>query len=191
MTFNFNVDSITPEAPKQNEKNNNVLHEYFQIMPAMTSNSAPSGYRASSSGDFSGYSPYKAFSKAIDMNCSQRWLSANATEWSPQWIAIQLPEAKQISAYSIFFVYKGGVAGEEGRNPKSWRLEGKNSSGEWTTIDTRENEPQSTYYHDIRTYVLNEKVSYSNYRLYITEAQQPESTYGHGVHILMLELLDK
>ncbi|MBJ6765263.1 SBBP repeat-containing protein [Myxococcaceae bacterium JPH2] len=127
------------------------------LVPVMTSATAPAGI-ASASGTFS--SLYDAW-KAFDGNYSF-WLSAQGQ--TPAWLAYQFGDgAKTVRRYAI--TYSNGDILT--RAPKDWTLEGWNGAA-WVVLDTRTNQtgwssPQRREF-DVAT-----PGAYVKYRLKVTD----------------------
>lgn len=138
------------------------------IVPAMTSNTAPAGYTASSSSVYSGdFLPYKAFDHKPPVS---DWCSNNSTVIDPlPWIQIDLPTNQPITGYRLtrqstavnFFM-------------KSWKLQGSNDNGvTWADVHTVINNTQTA---QTMTFNIGYAASYFSYRLTtieLTNSSQP------------------
>ncbi|MGO4730232.1 hypothetical protein [Paenibacillus sp. 2KB_22] len=140
--------------------------EYYSIenmykdnaIPAMTSNTSPSGVVDASS-TYTTFYPWRAFDRIVDQN---GWVSASGVLVG--WLSYEFPQAKVISAYSI----KSGTT-PVNRPPKTWTFEGWNGS-EWIVLDARINEPNFTL-EEYRLYGFKNKVAYKKYRINVTANQ--------------------
>lgn len=127
------------------------------IVPIMTSNTAPSGTVSASSYYGDTTNPWRAIG-----GTGYGWLTA--TSDIPAWIQYHLPSPQVVSAYSII---PWSADNFPARTPTSWTLQGSNNGSTWTTIDTRTgftSWTQSTAY----LFSATNTTSYSYYRLYIT-----------------------
>jgi hypothetical protein len=83
----------------------------------------------------------------------------------PQWLQVQLPSAKVITAYTLHG-YTFGISGE----PKNWTLQGSNDGGSWTTLDTR-SDIVWTKYQRSWTFTFSNTTGYAYYRINVTATQ--------------------
>jgi hypothetical protein len=96
------------------------------LLPTMTSDSAPSPYVVSASSYFnSSYAPWKA----KDGLLTTVWASENTTP--PWWWQADLGSAKLVTVYAIT------NQNTNTSNPDSWVFAGSNNGTNWTTLDTR------------------------------------------------------
>lgn len=125
----------------------------------MTSNSSPSPFVASSSGNFPSYEPYKAFD-AIAAN--SYWIGSPAT---PSWLEIDLgSNSIVVDNYAVMV----NDIPEPTRAPKDWTLEGSNDHTTWNVIDTVTNQTTWTSGQE-RSFTCDvTTTAYRYYRLYIT-----------------------
>lgn len=128
-------------------------------VPAMTSNTAPSGVASASSY----YSTTPAWG-AFDADHTG-WLTDGTGLGTPQWLQYQFASAKTIRSYSI---QPWSNDNWPGRWITGWHLDGSNDGSTWTTLDTRTRKlkrwvPFMPAYFDIAT-----PASYLYYRLVIT-----------------------
>jgi hypothetical protein len=108
------------------------------IIPAMTSDTSPSG-EASASSYFidSNYTclPWKAFDH-ISNTSKSLWATAVGT--TTGWLAYEFPEAKCITKYTI--VSSNPVVISIGELPKTWTFEALDeNTGKWVVLDTQTN----------------------------------------------------
>lgn len=121
------------------------------LIPTMTSNSAPSGV-ASASAEFS--ASFAAW-KAMDKVTSSRWSGSAPTQWLKY--DFGSGNAKKIIQYSI------GIYG--GDYPTAWTFEGSNDDSAWTTIDTRSTITFSN--PETKTYNMDHFTNLVTYRYYL------------------------
>lgn len=138
----------------------NVTVETSQSLPAMTSNSAPSGSTASGSSSLgSSYDYFDAF----DQSTSTNWVANGSS--LPQYVQRQLSTAYVMAGYT--------VGAKSDTNPTSWAtawtLLGSNDGQAWTTLDTQSNAAFSNP-SQILTFSIPaaNRASYTYYRLNIT-----------------------
>ena len=130
------------------------------IVPVMTSNTAPAGYVASASSENLGatYAAWKAFDQ--DTTTTNRvWATTNP---SPNWLQFQSPTARIVSEYRITAeVGQGG-----NRSPNTFNLQGSNNGSSWTTLNSQ----SGITYTDgqTRSFTFTNSTSYTYYRLNIT-----------------------
>jgi len=144
---------------------------FSNIIPVMTSNTAPSGTVSAGSTEGGGYyMPWNAF----DGNVYTFWSSLGGDV--PNWLGYEFPAAKLISAYAIADRADANV----GRFPTAWRLEGWSGS-EWVILDARSNE--TFYYGQRREFTVTSPIPCKSYRLYVLSVNS-----GSWVQIPLLEL---
>lgn len=140
-----------------------VYSHSANIIPAMTSNTAPSGV-ASASSFISSNFEWKAFDR---IETAAGWFPEGATGW----LQYQFPYARVVTQYTV----KPGIFGFT-YSPKSWTFKGSNNGTTWTTLDTQTN---ITDWAVPRTIDLVNAVAYACYRLDIT-ASNNASNVGVG-----------
>lgn len=128
------------------------------IIPAMTSNTTPSGIASASSINSAAYDAWKAFDKADTTN---GWMSS--TGIISGWLAYEFSETKLITEYTL----KCNTATPQ-RMPKNWTLEGSNDN--FTTFDILDSRTNEASWVDtqIREYSFKNTKKYKNYRINIT-----------------------
>jgi hypothetical protein len=138
------------------------------LIPAMTSNTTPSG-SVTRSGIYS--SSYEAW-KAFDGTTNSLWLSNMYT--SSVWIGYEWGGGalKVVNSYQI--EYANGSCCEQ-RGPKNWTLQGWNGSV-WVTVDTVTNQT-GWYATSSRTFTVDAPGAYSRYQLNITADNYNNPTY--------------
>lgn len=120
------------------------------VIPTMTSETAPSGEVTASSQSSSTYAGWRAFDDA-----SGSWQAAASTTG---WIAYEFASAKTIKAYSIA-PYSASTC------PTEWTFDGWNGSG-WVNLDSR---AVSAFSGKI-VFECSNATAYIKYRLNITAA---------------------
>ncbi|WFR62116.1 hypothetical protein P9222_28300 [Paenibacillus amylolyticus] len=140
-------------------KHYSITNKYKDnAIPAMTSNTTPSGVVDASS-TYTTFYPWKAFDRIVDPN---GWVAASGILVG--WLSYEFPQAKLITAYSI----KSGTT-PVNRPPKTWTFEGWDGT-KWVILDTRTNEPNFTV-EEFRLYEFKNKVGFKKYRINVTANQ--------------------
>ncbi|PRA08991.1 MULTISPECIES: hypothetical protein [unclassified Paenibacillus] len=140
--------------------------EYYSIenmykdnaIPAMTSNTSPSGV-AEASSTYSTFYPWKSFDRLVDQN---GWVTASGVLVG--WLSYEFPSTVTITGYSI----KSGTTPAY-RLPKNWTFEGWDGT-KWAILDTRINEPNFTG-EEFRMYYFKNKFDFKKYRINVTANQ--------------------
>jgi len=138
------------------------------LIPAMTSNTTPSGSVTASGVYTSGYEAWRAF----DGTTSGIWLSTMYT--SSVWIGYEWGGAatKTVTSYQVS--YANGSCCEQ-RGPKNWTLQGWNGAA-WVVVDTVTNQT-GWYAYGLRSYTVDAPGSYTRYRLNVTADNYNNATY--------------
>lgn len=121
------------------------------LVPTMTSNTAPSGTVSGSSSNGSTYAEYKAFDKIS----SAQWMATAI----PCWLKYDFGYAVTVASYTIDSRARTDLA------PKTWILEGSNDGSNWTTLDSQSN---ITSWGSINSYNIASPGSYRYYRISIS-----------------------
>lgn len=130
------------------------------LVPVMTSNTAPSGV-ASSSGD---YSTSKAFN-AFDGYTAQG--QANPAMWTWQsdavacWLQYQFAAAQTVAFYKMF-AYGAAYA------PRDWVFQGSNDGSTWVTLDTQADVSWSSQ-SESKIYAVSTPAAYTYYRITVSD----------------------
>ncbi len=133
------------------------------LIPIMTSNTAPSGVASCLNG-------YDAAWHAFNGNMSDQFRSQGGL---PTWLKYQFPSAQQVIAYR--FAPSSDIY--PGRCPKSWIFQGSNDNVAWTDLDTRTNVNYASLPSNSDAYFpVASPGDYLYYRLYIT-ANNGDATY--------------
>lgn len=138
------------------------------IIPAMTSNTTPSGV-ASASSIYSEASPaWRAFDKNVDLP----WITADGVKKG--WLSYEFTSSKVINAYAITAPSDASVAKQ---SPKDWTFEAFDSKlEEWVVLDTCMN--QTGWTNKLkRMYLINNIKAYEKYRINITNNNGATITY--------------
>lgn len=144
------------------------------VTPAMTSNTAPSGTVASSSGTT--YPAWRVFDKVISV-----WETAAGV---PQWVSYQFPSTTVISAYAL----TAGSGTNLNGCPKTWDFQGSNDGTTWVTLDSQTGQVFTAALR--KSYVFFNITPYTTYRLYITEIQSGSTTAVIDLEALEMMTVD-
>ena len=140
----------------------------------MTSNTAPSGYVASSSSDYSAtYTAWKAFDKS---NASL-WIAGNAQ--TTGWLKLKFPSSILINQYWIT-----SWSGTDVDSLKDWTIEGSNDDVNWTLLDTRSNITPWTK-PETKLFKFTNTLPFQYYRINILAANND----GTGTYFGITELI--
>nr|WP_253899758.1 SBBP repeat-containing protein [Corallococcus carmarthensis] len=130
------------------------------VLPIMTSATAPAGSVTRSGAYSAEYEAWKAFDSP---SSTSMWISA--LNQTPAWIAYQMPTGSAtIHRYAITF-HNGPTLTTRG--PKEWTLQGWNGSS-WVVVDTRTNQTNWAGY-ERREFTLAAPATYSQFRLNVTD----------------------
>ena len=121
------------------------------LMPAMTSNTTPSGTITSTS--LQAGVAWKGFDDSLSDD-SYIYMNGGA----PWWFVYQFPTAKVAQGYTIY---------PQGTQywPLAWQFLGSNDGTNWTVLDTRS---VATGYTGLQTFTFNNSTAYTHYKLNIT-----------------------
>lgn len=100
------------------------------VIPAMTSNTSPSGVASASSITNTTYDAWKAFDRVNTIENSS-WYSGSGQQ---QWLAYEFPTSKKILKYAIFPYF----ASVRGYDPKVWNFEAFNGTS-WIILHSVSN----------------------------------------------------
>lgn len=145
------------------------------LIPAMISDTAPSGIaNASSEGTGGTYSIYKAFDRKASY-----WMPTSTSK--PQWISYKFPTSKKICKYTIKYITWSDLT----RAPRDWLFQGSNDDSNWVTLDSQSEISFSS--GERKDFIFDNTNSYLNYRIYITNTNGSPS-YGSSIdEIEMME----
>lgn len=146
------------------------------IVPPMTSNTAPAGYTASASSQYSAtFAPFCAFDGVLPItDASNCWMAASST--CAGWLAIALPAAKGLCKYKIT------SRGNTGADPSAFTREGSNDGIQWTVLDTRTGITNWTI-GSSNTFELDASklaATYNRFRLNVTACASADSYLAIG-----------
>ena len=147
------------------------------IIPAMTSATAPFGV-ASSSGNSSSYVEWRAFDHTNSVGGGAAWVAPSATGW----LQYQFPIAHLIRRYAV-----------TSRNsttyvlpPKTWTFQGSNDGLTWDTLDTQTNITDWATSPNVRkVFDIANTTAYAYYRIDVTASN------GTTVGVGELEMMEK
>lgn len=128
------------------------------VIPKMTSNTAPSGVASASSVFSSVYEPWYAFNQISD----QGWASSGTA--TAQWLCYKFTNPVAISQYTISS-RNSGTSSDLLQSPKNWRFEASNDGSTWTKIDERDN-VTNWGVAEKRVFTFNNNVRFLYYRIY-------------------------
>ncbi len=139
-----------------------VLNCIVTLSYAQYSSDICNGGTATSSSNWPGYIAALAFDN--DMGDLNAW--ATATGNTTGWIMYELPEARNVTAYSLT-ARKHNNSGTTG-SPQDWILEGSNDNNSWTLLDSRTNETGWDWsIPETRFYAISNTDSYKFYKITI------------------------
>jgi hypothetical protein len=140
----------------------------INLIPAMTSNTEPSGTASCSS----------YYTGDPRTNCYAAFNGMGGTGWltnftSTGWLKYEFPSAQIVKSYSIVpWSYSSLIQ----VSPKTWTFEGSNNDSDWTVLDTQTNYTNWTAYVAVNFSISN-STAYKYYRLNVT-ANGGESMLG-------------
>lgn len=138
-------------------------------IPAMTSNTTPSGV-ASASSCYPGSYAYAAFD-----GLTGGWPSNSVG--CPGWLQYQFPSPVVIKSYAIM---PWSVDTWNGRVITGWKFQGSNDGSNWTDLDTRSVAAVTWQQFGVKYFNTTNTSAYAYYRLYIT------SNNGNGIVAVQL-----
>lgn len=125
------------------------------LVPIMTSNTAPNGVCSASTVISSPlYDPWKAFDHDFTTN-NRVWAASALTGW----LQYQFTSAKTIYSYTVT-----AEVGTPGRAPKNFTLRGSANGSSWTILDTRTGETAWSS-GETRSFTIASPAAYAYYRL--------------------------
>jgi len=150
------------------------------LIPTMTSNTAPSGVASAS---FEHSAVYAAWKAMDDDNTSyDGWYTEVALD-PAHWLQYQFTSGKVIQRYTIASRNHAVI-----RYPKDWTLQGSNNGSDWDILDTQSG--QTFTQAEKKTYSFSNQTSYAYYRLYITKTHDPAYGENAGCSIGEWELIE-
>ena len=142
-----------------------VLGGASNLIPTMTSNTAPSG---TASADTILGGAYDAF-MAMDNTNTQFWFSNNTA--LPHWLKYQFGSAQVVNSYLIKSRTEDNTT-----YPTEWKLQGSNNGSTWTDLDSQT--AQTFTLGQARQYTFTNSTAYDYFRLYITASQAGPNYVG-------------
>jgi hypothetical protein len=144
-----------------------ISYDPIDVIPTMTSNTAPSGTVSASSASTSG-TEYRVF----DKNKTNTWLTTSGQKTG--WIQYKFPSMARVNRYGIT-----PQSNALTRSPKKWSLLGSNTglfNGEEVVLDSRINE--TSWSAETKYFDFNNNSEYQYYRLSIEENNGDTSYVG-------------
>jgi hypothetical protein len=165
-----NWGNLKVDVSDLDANNNADVYIYSDnLIPTMTSNTAPSGVVSASSVNSNAPTAFDAY-KAFDGSTTTNWYAdSNADEW----LKYQFTTATQINFYSIYFSSSSTTIA-----PKDWTFEGSNDDTNWTTLDTVTNE--TSWSGETRYFVFSNSTNYTYYRINISANNGDATFVGLG-----------
>jgi hypothetical protein len=135
------------------------------LIPTMTSATAPSGV-VTSSGDYSTtYAKWKAFDHLNTDNTGYAW--ASPVGGIPGWVGYQFPTAHVITRYAV--TIRADHLDAPGQSPKTWTFEGSTDGSTWDTLDTQTDITDWATADGVRkVFDFANSTAYAYYRLDVT-----------------------
>ena len=155
------------------------VRDLDNLVPIMTSNTAPSGYVASASSEYSAtYAAYYAMNGVLPNY--DAWITTSGT--TTGWLRIQFPSPKIVNKYNIY--PRIGYTAELDA-PKDWTFQGSNNGTTWDTLDTQSNiTGWDKTNANKKTFIFSNTTAYTYYRINIAA----NGGYGSYTAIGELEL---
>lgn len=156
--------------------------EPTQSLPAMTSDSAPTGHVASASSYYNvsgnAYPPFQAFDQASDLQ--KQWITANG-DVANCWVQRKTPNPIIVGKYAVS--HQNSAAGGA---PKNFSLLGSNDGTNFVTLDSQINQTgwRIDSVTETRSFIIASPSAYLYHRLLI--ASNNGSTSNTGVKELEL-----
>jgi len=148
------------------------------IIPIMTSNTAPEGIASASSELYAIYAAYKAFDH--NFSSEDNFWHSELQEKYPIWLKYQFATSKKIVQYVL---YVRTVNGNPSNPPIDWTFEGSNDNINWVILDTRTD--ISFEGNLIQAFTFSNTNSYIYYKYNCTKAQNP-----YYINICELEMME-
>lgn len=162
VTANFNGGIRIIWGSDRSYPDNAFVEDTNTIVPIMTANNAPAGYRAFSSSAASGGAPWMAFARNTVAEADGWFTSTNgpASGIVSDWLRIELPEPEIAKGYSMRGFVTWGII--------DYRMEGSNNDTTWTALHTVTGRPASAY-PLLKDYNIPNETAYKFYRIFITK----------------------
>lgn len=138
------------------------MSELVNLIPKMTSNTAPSGVARASAIYGSNYPAWKAFDKESTSEAASAWLTPSGT--TTGWLEYEFDESQVVNSYGIF----PRENYERTHAPNTWTFEGSNNGVDYDVLDSRSNETDWVF-KERKKYDFDNSVPYKMYRINITK----------------------
>lgn len=129
------------------------------LIPAMTSNTSPSGVASASSSEGETWSPFRAFDGRYD---TAGWVAGRVSGAVklPQWLSYRLNEERKVIRYAL-----RSLNNYNDQMPKNWIFQGFDGV-DWIDLDVQNN---ITFTNDVTRYFdIKNDATYYQYRIYVT-----------------------
>lgn len=120
--------------------------------------------------------------KAFDGNTSTKWYNNVSGSSTTSWIRYEFADNKD---YSINKYTMISANDSQGRDPKSWRLQGSNDDSNWVTLDTQENISFSGRF-TAKSFNFTNNTAYKYYRF----DQMRNSGASDGIQLSEIKLIE-
>lgn len=158
-------------APSPSGESAQELGCFMNLVPPMTSATAPSGTVTRSGAYDSSYEAWRVF----DASLGSMWISA--VTQTPAWIAYEFSDGpKKLNKYALHYA-NGSITT---RAPKNWTFEGWSGSA-WVVLDTRTNQTGWAG-NERREFTLATPATYAKFRLNVTDDNDSRT----GVEVISL-----
>jgi hypothetical protein len=158
------------------------------VVPAMTSDTTPSGVVTISSQQDGSLPGWEVFDHGLSTGTGENgWHSANAG--FPAWISYQFPAAHKIELYSFRSRFNANGAGGGTWAPRTWTLEGSNDGTNWTVVDTRTGQQSKS--DEVRTYKVANPGMFSYYKVNVTDNVEQAAPAYYYVMFQEIEYMEK
>ena len=180
----FTSDTIGVNSTNQTYDGANKLYGNpggytANLIPTMTSNTAPSG---TCSGDQAQGGNYDFYFGFLPFNSGTGFCWQHNSGGGAGWLGYTFTSAKVVSKYS----FCGNSGNSALRAPKTWTFEGWNGSS-WVVLDTQTNQTAWAV-GEVRSFSIANVTSYIQYRLNIT-ANNGDGTYINVCQFQMFGVL--
>ncbi|MGR6760458.1 discoidin domain-containing protein [Paenibacillus sp. T2-29] len=127
------------------------------LIPTMTSNTAPSGIASASTEYGDRWKAWNAFDHLVD---DYGWVAASGN--TTGWLCYKFPSSLRITRYTITM-----RSGSHAESPNTWTFEGSSDGAAWSVLDTRSNISFSTNLS--QSFDFTNGAPYPYYRINITK----------------------
>lgn len=151
--------------------------ETTTAIPAMTSNTAPSGEASGSTPLNTNYEPYRAFDRVLSGNCYVANVRCSVA--SPTILQYKFTTPTVINKYGFCLYQANGAC-----LPKDWTYQASVDGTDWVILDTKSVTGLSNGVQTVYQYPINNSTAYTYYRLVVTDLNVVSS----GLQITELEM---